>query len=171
MQTVSVRIPEEDLEWLLAQDIAGARNPSDRIRSLIAANRRQREGATDYVACVAMLRDHMRPFLNAVSAAERRETMHSELVAAISDSLPEIMAETIAFRPVPADASAADALAHIEADLTARALRLLIRILRLSITQAVPAYDPAVLDPYLAEVIDIAGLVDGRRRLTTTKER
>ena len=42
MQTVSVRIPEEDLEWLMGLDIAGARNPSDRIRSLIAATRRQR---------------------------------------------------------------------------------------------------------------------------------
>lgn len=171
MQTVSVRIPDEDLEWLMALDIAGARNPSDRIRSLIAANRRQREGTTDYVACVAMLRDFLRPFLDVLRAAERREKIHSEVVATVADSLPEIMAEMIAFRPVPDDDTAADALAHIEADLTARTMRALIRILRLSITQAVPAYAPAVLDSHVAEIIEIANLISGRRSLTTTKER
>ena len=61
MQTISVRVPDEDLEWLMALDIAGARNPSDRIRSLLSTTRRQREGMADYVACVAMLRDFVAP--------------------------------------------------------------------------------------------------------------
>src|ERR1700730_3894388 len=59
MQTISVRVPDDDLEWLLGLDMAGVRNPSDRIRSLIAADRRLREGMTDYVACVSMLRDFL----------------------------------------------------------------------------------------------------------------
>ena len=170
MQTVSVRVPDDDLEWLMALDIAGARNPSDRIRSLIAANRRQRQGTTDYVACVAMLRDFLRPFQDAVSAAERREKVHSEVVATIAGSLPDIMAETIAFQPVPDDDSARPVLTHIEADLAARAMRLLIRLLRLAVTQTVSAYNPAVLDSYLDEIIDIADLIGDRRR-TSTKER
>jgi hypothetical protein len=171
MQTVSVRVPDDDLEWLMGLDIAGARNPSDRIRSLIAATRRQRQGTTDYVACVAMLRDFLRPFTDAVSTAERRDKVHSEVVETIAGSLPDIMAETIAFPPVPDDASSAmTALTHIEADLTARTMRLLIRLLRLSVTQAVPAYDPAVLNPYLDEISDIADLIRDRRR-TATKER
>jgi len=170
MQTVSIRVPDDDLEWLMGLDIAGARNPSDRIRSLIAATRRQRQGTTDYVACVAMLRDFLRPFMEAVSTAERRHKVHSEVVETIAGSLPDIMAETIAFPPVPDDASAMTALTHIEADLTARTMRLLIRLLRLSVTQAVPAYDPAVLNPYLDEISDIADLIRDRRRMAT-KER
>jgi hypothetical protein len=77
------------------------------------------------------------------------------------------MAETIAFPPVPNDASAMTALTHIEADLTAQTMRLLVRLLRLSVTQAVPAYDPAVLDPYLDEISDIADLIRARRRMAT----
>jgi hypothetical protein len=175
MQTVSVRVPEEDLEWLMALDIAGARNPSDRIRSLIATNRRQREGTTDYVACVAMLRDFLRPFQDVLSAAERREKVHSEVVATIVGSLPDIMAEAVAFPPVPGDHTAAAALTRIEADLAHRTMRLLVRLLRLSITQTVPAYDPAVLDSYVAEIAEIADLIRDRRRPAitpaTTKER
>jgi hypothetical protein len=171
MQTVSVRVPDEDLEWLMALDIAGARNPSDRIRSLIATNRRQREGTADYAACVAMLRDFLRPFQEALSATERRERLHSEVVATIVGSLPDIMAEAITFPPVPGDESAAAALARIEADLADRTMRLLVRLLRLSITQSVPAYDPAVLDTHVAEIAEIADLIRDRRRPAITKER
>jgi hypothetical protein len=171
MQTVSVRVPDEDLEWLMALDIAGARNPSDRIRSLIATNRRQREGTADYGACVAMLRDFLRPFQDALSAAERRERVHSEVVATIVGSLPDIMAEAITSPAVPGDKSAAAALARIEADLAERTMRLLVRLLRLSITQSVPAYDPAVLDAHIVEIAEIADLIRDRRRPAITKER
>ena len=171
MQTISVRVPDEDLEWLLTLDIAGARNPSDRIRSLIAANRRQREGMGDYVACVAMLRDFLRPFLDVVSAAERRHNVHSEVVTSIAEGIPEIMAEMIAFRPVPDDDHAPAALAHIESDLAARTMRLCIRLLRLSVTPSVPAYHAAILDAGLTEVMAVAELSQSRRNLTTTKER
>ncbi len=171
MQTVSVRIPEEDLEWLLGLDIAGARNPSDRIRSLIGTTRRQRAGASDYVACVAMLRDFLRPLQDALTGAERRVKLHSEVVATIVAGLPDIMAEAIAFPAVPADESAVATLTRIESDLAARTMRLLVQLLRLSITPAVPAYDPAVLDSYLAEIISIAALIRDRRQTTPTKER
>jgi hypothetical protein len=165
MQSISVRVPEDDLEWLMALDIAGAKNPSDRIRSLISATRRQREGSADYVSCVAMLRDFMRPFVDGVRAAERQHKIHSEVVAAVADGLPEIMAETIAFPGELADDEAPAALRHIEADLAARTMRMLIRLLRLSITQNIPAYDASVLEGPVAEVIEIADLIRGRRNL------
>ena len=172
MQTVSVRITEDDIQWLMGLDIEGARNPSDRIRSLIGATRRQREGSSDYVACTAMLRDFLRPLLDAVSTAERREKVHSEVVATILAGLPEIMAEAIAFPPVPANGPAVPALTHIEADLATRTMRLLVQLLRLSITPAVPAYDPTVLDSYMAEIANIADLIiRERRHLTAVKER
>jgi len=152
-------------------DIAGARNPSDRIRSLIATTRRQREGTSDYVACVALLRDFLRPLQDALSTAERREKRHSEVVATILAGLPEVMAEAIAFPPLPADGPAVAALTRIEQDLAARTMRLLLQLLRLSITPAVPAYDPTVLDSHLAEIATIADLIRDRRQSTPTKER
>jgi hypothetical protein len=170
MQTISVRVPDDDLEWLLGLDMPGVRNPSDRIRSLIAADRRLREGMADYVACVHMLRDFLRPFENTLRAAERRHGLHSEVVAAVTESLPEIMAETIAFPPVPDDDGAPRALAAIEADLAARTMRLFIRLLRLPVTQATPAYDASVLDPYLPEVIELAEIIKRRRAISSTKE-
>ena len=170
MQTISVRIPDDDLQWLLSLDMAGARNPSDRLRALVAADRRRHDGMADYVACVSMLREFLRPFEHTVRAAERSLGVHSEVVAAIADSLPEMMAETIAFAPVPDGADARAALVRIESNLAARTMRLLIRLLRLSITQATPAYDPAVLDAYLPEAIELAEIIKRRREPAFTKE-
>jgi hypothetical protein len=118
-----------------------------------------------------MLRDFLRPLQDTLSTVERREKVHSEVVATILAGLPEIMAEAIAFPPVPGDSSAVATLARIETDLATRTMRLLVQLLRLSITPAVPAYDPAVLDSYLAEIANIADLIRERRQLTATKER
>jgi hypothetical protein len=170
MQTISVRVPDDDLAWLLGLEIDGARNPSDRIRSLIAATRRQREGVADFVACTAMLREFLRPFLETVRAAERRHGVHSEVVSIIAESLPEIMAETIAFEPTGEDDSVPAVLARVESGLAARSMRMLIRLLRLAVTQHTPAYTPAVLDPHLDEVIEIAKLVNERRTQNVAKE-
>ena len=40
MQTLSARIPTEDMEWLAGLDIQGAVSPSDKLRALIAQMRR-----------------------------------------------------------------------------------------------------------------------------------
>lgn len=169
MQTISVRIPDDDLEWLMSLDIAGARNPSERIRSLLTQTRRQREGLHDYLACVAMLRDFLQPFLNAVAAAERRHGVHSEIVSTVVEGLPDAMAEAIAFVPHAGD-KAVPALVRVEAALCARTMRLLVRLLRLNVTQAVPAYDPGVLERDLREVIEIADLVKARRTSATSPQ-
>ena len=50
MQTLSARIPLEDIEWLASLDIQGAVSPSDKLRALIAQMRRQYEGTLDYEA-------------------------------------------------------------------------------------------------------------------------
>jgi hypothetical protein len=53
MQTLSVRIPSEDLEWLAALEISGASTPSDKLRALIAQMRKQHQGTMDHATCVA----------------------------------------------------------------------------------------------------------------------
>ena len=54
MQTLSARIPTEDMEWLVGLDIQGAVSPSDKLRSLIGQMRRQYEGTLDYPRSVVI---------------------------------------------------------------------------------------------------------------------
>ncbi len=56
MQTVSVRIPEDDLAWLVELQLPDATSPSDKIRALIADARRRGKGANDFVRWAALFR-------------------------------------------------------------------------------------------------------------------
>ena len=59
MQTISARIPSEDLEWLATYEMQGATTPSDKVRALVTQIRRQHEGSMDYGASLA--RSHAIP--------------------------------------------------------------------------------------------------------------
>src|SRR6516165_4075828 len=76
MQTLSARIPSEDMEWLAALDIQGAVSPSDKLRSLIGQMRRQHEGTLDYQGSLSWLRDLVAPFVTAIRAFEHQNRMH-----------------------------------------------------------------------------------------------
>ena len=96
MQTVSARIPGEDLEWLATLDMQGATTPSDKIRALVSQLRRQHEGALDYGASLQWMRDLVAPFVTAVGAFEHRQSRHSELVRLVADWVPQVMALLVA---------------------------------------------------------------------------
>ncbi|MCA1778572.1 MAG: hypothetical protein LC637_04095 [Xanthomonadaceae bacterium] len=49
-QTVTLRLEQEDLDYLSAVDIQGAGNFSEKIRALLAEARAQREGVNDPAA-------------------------------------------------------------------------------------------------------------------------
>ena len=68
MQTLSARIPTEDLEWLVGLQIQGAVSPSDKLRSLIGQLRRQDEGSLDFQRSLAWLPEAKR--LAALAALE-----------------------------------------------------------------------------------------------------
>ncbi|MDF3832812.1 hypothetical protein P3W85_07615 [Cupriavidus basilensis] len=162
MQTVSVRIPEEDLAWLARIQLPGASSPSDKIRALLADARRRADGSSDYIGCVSLLREQVRPLLEAAQILEQDHQQHSEIVLMFAMQLPELMASLIA--GVPAGDQAAARARELEARLTARAMRMLLGLLRLAVTQRTPAYDPTVLDAYVPEVLELATLIKNARR-------
>lgn len=164
MQTVSVRVPEDDLAWITALRIDGSSSPSDKIRAIIANARRQREGASDFVAAAATVHDSIRPFMDAIKAVEHKFRMHSEAVLVMGEVLPELIAAMICSPPSGKDPRGA--AVQIEADLVRRAMRLLTAMLRLSVTPMSPTYDPSVFDPYIPEVIAIANIINANRGLS-----
>ena len=162
MQTVSVRIPEDDLAWLAGLDLPDANSPSDKIRGLIAEARRRAAGEGDYLSCVAQMRDALRGFNDQLQTQEHALQIHSEALALLGAQLPELMAGVATALPAGAEASA-DSARQCEAQLTARAMRLLLGLLRLGVTRRAPAYDPALFDPYVSEVEELERLMQSAR--------
>jgi hypothetical protein len=168
MQTLSARIPTEDLEWLSGLDLQGAVSPSDKVRALIGQLRRQHEGTLDYQRSLAWLRDLIAPFVSAIGALEHRNQMHSEVLAVVSEALPQIMATLLSERGVADDAT--KRAIEIEQLVVQRCFQLLMSILRLAVTRDAACYNSKVLDPYVPQVLEIAEIIAQTRKMRENKD-
>jgi hypothetical protein len=162
MQTVSARIPVEDLQWLATLEVQGATTPSDKLRALVAQLRRQHEGALEYSASLQWMRDLVAPFVTAVGTFEHRQGKHSEVVRLISDWVPQLMAILVSENNLGREPLRK--AQEIEEKLVARAVQLLMGLLRLGVTPGADCYDPPALEKYLPPIIELSALIDSSRK-------
>jgi hypothetical protein len=161
MQTLSVRVPTEDIEWLASLEIAGAATPSDKLRALIAQMRRQHQGTMDYAACVAWLRDLLAPFVVAIREVEHRQKLHSDAINAVIEWVPQIAATLLAERRFASDGAK---ITELEDALIQRCFQLTTSLLRLGVTPQAECYDPSAIGRHLARVIELVDLISAKRR-------
>jgi hypothetical protein len=169
MQTVSARIPIDDLQWLATLEVQGANTPSDKLRALVTQLRRQHEGALEYSASLQWMRDLVSPFVTAVGAFEHRQARHSELLRLISDWVPQLMAILVAENSLGKEPLRK--AQEIEEKLTVRCVQLLMGILRLGITPAADCYDPQALARHLPQIIELSGVIDSSRKASSNREK
>jgi hypothetical protein len=165
MQTVSVRIPSEDLEWLATLNLQGATTPSDKLRALVAQVRRQHEGAADYAGSMAWMRDVIAPFVTRIGAHEHKQGNHSEVVRLLTEWTPQTMALLIAENVAGSQAN--QRAVQLEDRLVARVFQLITATLRLAVTQNADCYDPKVLEKHLPQVIELVGVIAANRKSNT----
>jgi hypothetical protein len=152
---LSVRVPQEDFEWLTGLDVAGANTPSDKLRAIIQRYRRQRDGSESYELTLGWLRELVQPFARGVAAYEHHMEQRSEIVAAMLEWVPQLMA-LLASEQLDAEATSERAR-KIEDKLLQRSAALMGALLRLGVAPDVPAYDNTAIDrqlPRLGALID-----------------
>ena len=167
MQTLSARIPSEDLEWLVGLDIQGAVSPSDKLRALIGQLRRQHEGSLDYQRSLGWLRDLVAPFVAAIRGFEHHNRMHSEVLTLVAEAVPQIMATLLSERGL-GDDTKKRAIA-VEEIVVQRCFQLLTSILRLAVTRDAACYNPKVLDTHVPQVLEIVEIIAQTRRMREEK--
>ena len=168
MQTVSARLPSEDLEWLSALELPGAVTPSDKLRALISQMRKQHEGKLDYSACLAWLRDLLAPFVIDLRRIEHSERTHSEAISAVITWAPQIMATMLSARDFGEDGVARTR--EVEDALVQCCLRLLAALLRLGVTPAADCYTPDVIEKHLPRIIELVQLITANREILKEKQ-
>lgn len=167
MQTLSARIPTEDLDWLVGLDLQGAVSPSDKLRSLIGQLRRQHEGSLDYQRSLSWLRDLVTPFVNAIRGFEHQNRMHSEVLTLVAEAVPQIMATLLSERALGDDAR--ERAIAVEEIVVQRCFQLLTSILRLAVTRDAACYNPKVIDAHVPPVLEIVEIIAQIRRLREEK--
>jgi hypothetical protein len=162
MQTVSARIPAEDLQWLASLDMPGAVSPSDKLRALVSQMRRQYEGTLDYERSLSWLRDLIAPFVTAIRAFEHNNRMHSEALTLTAEWLPQIMATLLSERALPKDDK--KRAIDVEEIVVQRCFQLLASTMRLAVTRTAACYNPSVIDKHVSAVLEISDIVAQARR-------
>jgi hypothetical protein len=167
MQTLSARLPTEDMEWLLSLDIQGAVSPSDKLRALIGQMRRQHEGTLDYQRSLSWLRDLVAPFVTAIRGLEHQNRMHSEALTLATEALPRIMATLLSERGLTKDAKSR--AIEVEEIVVQQCFQLLTSILRLAVTCDAGCYTPTVIEAHVRSVLEIAEIVTETRKMREEK--
>ena len=168
MQTVSARLPSEDLQWLSALELPGAVTPSDKLRALIAQMRKQHEGSLDFAACLAWLRDLLSPFVIELRGIEHRGRSHSEAVSAIIAWAPQVMATMLSARDFGADGAAQ--ARKVEDALVQSCFHLLMALLRLGVTPSAECYTPDVIEKQLPRITELVQLITANRETLKEKQ-
>lgn len=161
MQTISIRVPDEDFQWLLSLQQPSAKTPSEKLRALLSNARQQEAGMTNPELCSTWMRALAQPFMDAVTAFERKQKIHSDLVGAVSEWVPQIMATLVSSRL--GGKRLQEEAVEVEAVLAQQCFRLLTTLLRAAITSVPATYDKEVLDRYLPDIIEIAAIISTRK--------
>ncbi|MFT3962757.1 hypothetical protein [Propionivibrio sp.] len=162
MQTVSIRLPDEDFRWLLSMQDGVGKTASERLRALIAQVREQESGLSDPDACMAWMRNLVLPMANLVASWERQHKAHSDLMSAVLDIVPRIMAVLVSARSSSAGDEDGD-LREIEAALAQHCFRLFTTVLRAMVTSAPAVYDKEAIERYLPDIVEITEIITTRR--------
>ena len=158
---ISVRISQEDADFIAELTIEGANTPSEKIRELLTQARLAHSQTHDYSTALAAQEQFFQVARRDVLHAEKEWGIHSHIVARLFEQLPDLAATLAA--DLPENAQAAD-LKRYECELMRRIVRLTDSILQLAVTGKGAAYDDTVLQQLentlkLAKIVQQAGEV------------
>ncbi|WP_237219078.1 hypothetical protein [Rhodoferax aquaticus] len=154
MVPVSGRLPDDLYAWLAALQVDGATTVSDKMRFAVTHLKRMHDGDGDYLGALAMYRDWGRGTRDHIATLEQSTGQHSEVLAALMEHLPALMAGLHSAHP----RTLADAK-RLESTLVKRTMQLAETLLRQAVTVKAAAYDPQVIEQNAERLLELAKLI------------
>lgn len=139
---LSVRIDQEDADFIAGLNLNGANTPSEKIREILKQARLVNMQQRDYGAVLNQAEQFFQTAKHEVLYLEKKLGVHSPILARVFELLPDLSA-TLA-SDLPEDAGL-DNLRKYEQEVMRRVVRLADSILQLAVTGKGAAYDDAVL--------------------------
>lgn len=154
---LSLRITEEDAEFLAKYSAPDATTPSEKMRAILAGERRRAEGLKDYAECAAMVSDLLAPSLSQLRRLHGERDLHSIFAYRLYDWLPELIA--MMMTEVPEDENAEEGLKRLERDLADHVFELIEEVLRLGLTSKSRTLDPKLIQDRLPSAFELFELI------------
>lgn len=160
----SVRLSEEDADFLSSFDCQGATTPSDKIRALVADARRLQSSRRSYAEGILFQESMTLPLIRTLRSAEHKADCHSEFLFSFLNWLPEIQAFlqtelSAGSEDTPEDSFDLGRLRTVEAGAARRIMEITETLLRLAVAQPEPCYDPTCISQRLGPILQLCNLL------------
>ena len=156
---LSVRVSDEDAQFLAGLDIEGAVTPSEKLRALLTSERRLREGGGDAADAEEMLEDLCRPAKRRIRKAEQAAGVRSEAAQRFYDRVPKLAALALVGPSLDAEGDPSAALADWEARWVELTMALCEDLLHFGLVSEPRSFNKPALKDALAPVIELADLI------------
>jgi hypothetical protein len=161
---ISVRVSEDDAEFLATLELPGAATPSEKLRTLIARARAQQAEGRTYESSLALVRELLEPVSQSLRARELSSRQRSEMIADTLYWLPDLVAYLMTGPGSRNAKSEARDLVEFEAGVAQRIFHFIEAVLRLGVTSKAPCYNPAVIGEGLQGTLELAQLMLNNRQ-------
>ncbi|MDA0782505.1 MAG: hypothetical protein O2970_10380 [Proteobacteria bacterium] len=158
----SVRLPQEDAEFIANMEIKGAKTPSDKIRAIIAKAREEEKEDKDYKNILRKAQEMFIPALDKLREEELKKGEHSELTGIVSECLVETCAFFIS---ALSENKKGTNLNNLEKGVADRIFTLFERVMRMGVTAQAPCYNKVIIKEHLAPVLELAGIIVNQKVL------
>lgn len=158
MVPISARLPDDLYNWLSTFPLEGATTLSDKLRVAVTNLKRMHDGDSDYIDGLSMYRDLGRGTREHIANLERDTGEHSEVLGALMEHLPALIATLHAAQP-----GTVDEAQRLEANLVKRTLQLTETLLRQAVTANAAAYDPKVVTAHADRLLELARMIPANR--------
>ncbi len=155
---ISLRISEDDAAFIEALSIEGADTPSEKVRALIQEARHRQEYSGLYELAAHMFHDEKEE----IKAFEFKSGMHSELMFIYIDWLIESFAHFGASASHLRGENQEREFEKLEHEISIRIYRLFDSVLRMTITDRAPCYDPSLLRQSHKRINQLTDLVSAQ---------
>ncbi|MDV7340472.1 hypothetical protein RYZ26_12775 [Terasakiella sp. A23] len=154
----SVRLSQDDAEFVASLNITGAVTPSDKIRHIISEARLRNETGQDYNLNLKSSQENLRPSIDRIRELERAQDKESEILHFMSEWLCEALAE---FQTGPSSEKDMD---KFEARLAKQIFKLTEHSLRLAITDDARCFAPDLMKKGTKRIVELAHIIDSQNQ-------
>ena len=155
---ISVRISQEDADFIANLQVEGANTPSEKIRELLKQARQSYTQPQDYGTALAQAEQFLQNAKRDVLHAEKELGVHAHILARLFELLPDLTATLVADVPTESEL---EALKKYEREVMWRIVRLTDSILQLAVTAKGAAFDDSVL-AQLENTLNLAHIIRQR---------
>ncbi len=168
--SLSVRVSQEDAEFIAGLKIEDAITPSDKIRALIKQTKENTSMDQDFVGQLSILQRQLAPLLKQIKKAEHEEDIQSEFITITIECLMESLAFLTSYQ-IKQDTETKKTtidLQSLENEMAQKVFRYIESVLRMGVTRKAPCYDSNLINKNIAQVLELASIISST---TSTKEK